>query len=120
MGDDDKLTINDVTFSLDEYLDTSNDAISITLDTYTDTVAPTYTVSTADTSTITLSEPTWTVDYNKDFIDTMPNVHRVDEMCKEYPALAKAYETFKSIYKMCDQDYKGKLKAQGLDDDIPF
>ena len=41
-------------------------------------------------------------------------------MCELYPALAKAYEQFKLIYKMTEQDYKGKLKERGIDDDIPF
>lgn len=54
------------------------------------------------------------------FADSMPSVHRVEAMCKEYPALAKAYEQFKLIYKMTEQDYKGKLKEEGLDDEIPF
>jgi len=80
-------------------------------------------------STITLTSPTYddtvTFDlgsdfYNKDFVDTMPSVHKIDEMCNEYPALGIVYDKFKSMYKMCEQDYKGKLKAEGLDDDIPF
>ena len=54
------------------------------------------------------------------FVDTMPSLDRVNNMCEEYPALAKAYENFKTIYKMTEQDYKGKLKERGLDDDIPF
>ena len=80
-------------------------------------------------STITLTSPSYddtvTFDvgsdyYNQDFVDTMPSVHKIDEMCKEYPALGIVYNKFKSMYKMCEQDYKGKLKEQGLDDDIPF
>ena len=83
----------------------------------------------ASDSTITLTSPTYddtvTFDvgsnyYNQDFVDTMPSVHKIDEMCKEYPALGIVYNKFKSMYKMCEQDYKGKLKEQGLDDDIPF
>ena len=56
----------------------------------------------------------------KEFIDIMPSISRIDEMCKQYPALEKAYEQFKLIYKMTEQDYKGKLKERGIDDDIPF
>lgn len=44
-----------------------------------------------------------------------PAFHKVEEMCKEYPGLAKAYENFKTIYKMVEQDWKGKKK-----DDPPF
>ena len=56
----------------------------------------------------------------KYFVDAMPCVERIEEMCEEYPALQKVYEQFKLIYKMTEQDYKGKLKEKGLDDDIPF
>ena len=35
-------------------------------------------------------------------------------MCKEYPALAKAFENFKTMYALVDQDYKGKQKERKL------
>ena len=54
------------------------------------------------------------------FQDCMPDLADVEQMCKEYPALEKAFENFKTIYKMVEQDYKGKKKAGELDDDIPF
>lgn len=57
---------------------------------------------------------------NEEFVDTMPGIERVQKMCKEYPALSKAYEQFKLIYKMTEQDYKGRLKERGIDDDVPF
>ena len=40
--------------------------------------------------------------------ETLPDVYTVNEMCEEYPALAKAYETFQTVYKLVEQDYKGK------------
>ena len=40
--------------------------------------------------------------------DCMPSLDEVQKMCNEYPALKKAYENFKTIYKMVEQDYKGK------------
>ena len=105
----------------------TNEDFGITYD-----VSPSYTVDIGqgNSTTITL-DTTWSGDtvsvnsdysfnYNQNFIDTMPSIHRVDSMCKEYPALAKVFENFKTIYKMCEQDYKGKLKERGLDDDIPF
>lgn len=125
MGDDDKIDISDLledTITIGDFSTDSNDAITITLDTMSSDPYV-YTVDTTtsfDTSTISVTEPTWNVNYNQEFVDTMPSIHRVDAMCTEYPALAKAYEKFKSVYKMCEQDYKGKLKAQGLDDEIPF
>lgn len=126
MGDDDKIDISDLledTITIGDFSTDYNDAITINLDSSFSGDTNVYTVDTTtsfDTSTITVTDPTWSVNYNEDFVDTMPSVHRVDAMCTEYPALAKAYEKFKSMYKMCEQDYKGKLKAQGLDDEIPF
>ena len=65
-------------------------------------------------------EYTFNMPSNEIFVDSMPSVHRIQEMCELYPALAKAYEQFKLIYKITEQDYKGKLKERGIDDDIPF
>ena len=42
-----------------------------------------------------------------EFEDTMPSVAKVEDMCKDYPALDKAYENFKTIYAMVHQDWKG-------------
>jgi hypothetical protein len=47
----------------------------------------------------------------------MPDLDKVQKMCDHYPALAKAYENFKTIYKMVDQDYKGNYED---DDELPF
>ena len=85
--------------------------------------------NTHNTTTITLdnsfvndtgSEYTFNMPSDEMFVDTMPSASRITEMCELYPALAKAYEQFKLIYKMTEQDYKGKLKERGIDDDIPF
>jgi len=40
--------------------------------------------------------------------EALPDVDTVNAMCNEYPALAKAYENFKTVYKLVEQDYKGK------------
>ncbi|MBT17194.1 MAG: hypothetical protein CMO59_14630 [Verrucomicrobiales bacterium] len=44
-----------------------------------------------------------------EFEDEMPNIIVVHEMCAEYPTLKTAYEKFKTVYKMVEQDYKGKI-----------
>lgn len=49
----------------------------------------------------------WDGDY-KLWEHCLPSLYEVEEMCKEYPALEKAFENFKTIYKMVEQDYKGK------------
>ena len=46
--------------------------------------------------------------YDYTFNDYLPAISEIENMCKEYPALAKAYENFKTVYKMVEQDYKGK------------
>ena len=40
--------------------------------------------------------------------ETLPDVDTVNDMCEQYPALAKAYENFQTVYKLVEQDYKGK------------
>lgn len=45
-----------------------------------------------------------------DFVDTMPDLEKVQKMCMHYPSLAKAFENFKTIYKMVEQDYKGNFE----------
>ena len=40
--------------------------------------------------------------------EALPDVYTVNDMCEEYPALAKAYENFQTVYKLVEQDYKGK------------
>lgn len=45
-----------------------------------------------------------------EFEDQMPTVAKVEDMCNDYPALEKAYENFKTIYKLVEQDWIGKQK----------
>jgi len=44
------------------------------------------------------------------FEDFLPNINELKEMCEEYPGLDKAYENFKTFYKLVEQDWKGKQK----------
>lgn len=46
----------------------------------------------------------------EEFRDRMPDISKIEDMCKEYPGLKIAYENFKSIYKMVHQDWQGKQK----------
>lgn len=46
-----------------------------------------------------------------EFEDIMPDVAKVEDMCNDYPALEKAYENFKTIYKLVHQDWKGRQDA---------
>jgi len=63
---------------------------------------------TIDGVNITINNPV-------EFEDNMPSVAKVEDMCNDYPALAKAYENFKTIYAMVHQDWKGRQE-----DEPPF
>ena len=109
-----------------------DDDISYTIDSNLDIPPVTYT-STDGTTTITLdedwvndsgSEYTFNISGHKDsfgdvklFENALPNIDTINAMCNHYPALAKAYENFKTIYKMVEQDYKGNHEDKN---DIPF
>jgi hypothetical protein len=69
------------------------------------------TYSTSIDSTIAIEDPHWadSITWESiEFEDSMPSVSKVEDMCKDYPALNKAYENFKTIYAMVHQDWKGK------------
>ena len=66
---------------------------------------------TIDISGITLTEPV-------EFEDCMPEVAKVEDMCKDYPALEKAYENFKIVYKLVHQDWQGRQDDE--DGQLPF
>lgn len=65
--------------------------------------------STIDLNNITVVDPI-------EFEDEMPSVAKVEDMCNDYPALEKAYDNFKTIYKMVHQDWVGRQKQ----DESPF
>ena len=46
--------------------------------------------------------------------EALPDIYTVNNMCEEYPSLAKAYENFQTIYKLVEQDYKGKKEDEDL------
>ena len=102
----------------DEYI-TDSDTISIDISYYTVS-----TIDISDISTTTISDPTWDtltgITFDRVmFEDDMPDPQTLKRMSEEYPALEKAYENFKTIYKLVEQDWKGKSKSE-TDDDFPF
>ena len=52
------------------------------------------------------------------FEDYMPEPETLKHMTEQYPALKKAYENFKTIYKMVEQDWKGNHADD--DEELPF
>jgi hypothetical protein len=49
------------------------------------------------------SEYEWTI--NEEFVDCLPNISRINDMCKQYPGLQIAFEKFKTVYKLVKDDY---------------
>ena len=76
--------------------------------------------NTVNISDILSSDDQITFDYDNIKIvptlwtEALPDVYTVNDMCKEYPALAKVYENFKTVYKLVEQDYKGKKEDLDL------
>jgi len=114
----------DITFDL-----TSGDTITIDTTSISDytTNIDDYMVDTIDISTITTSTLDPAYDVNLDWVtgitfdrimfeDDMPDPQEIKRMCEEYPALEKVYENFKTVYKMVEQDWRGKQD----DDELPF
>ena len=107
---DDTITIDLSDYTTDPY---SSVITSSNLDSIT-------TISGISTSTVNINDITTSLDDQISFdfdnikivptlwTETLPDVDTVNAMCNEYPALAKAYENFKTVYKLVEQDYKGK------------
>lgn len=107
------ITINTSTVSIpaiaqvgDIWFDTSSNSV-LTYDS-----SKWVTISDSDVIINTLDFPV-AIEWEHEF----PAFHQVEEMCKEYPGLEKAYENFKTIYKMVEQDWLGKKKDEN---DPPF
>lgn len=43
------------------------------------------------------------------FEDIMPKMHKVKEMCEQYPTLNIAFQKFKNIYNIVVDDYDNKI-----------
>ncbi len=69
----------------------------------------TYTLSDSDTINLNGISNTFIFD-NVEWKNCFPDFHTVEKMCNEYPGLAKAFENFKTVYKMVEQDWKGKME----------
>ena len=106
---------NEYTFDITEYGVDTIDISSIT--------SSTIDISSITSSTIdniTLDDTHWAdgITWEQiEFEDKMPSVAKIEDMCNDYPALAQAYEKFKTIYAMVHQDWQGK---QQDDDQMPF
>ena len=109
--------VSELTMSGDYVVD--SDTITINMNDY---VADTIDISTITTSTIDPAYDVnldWATNITFDrvmFEDDMPDPQTLKQMCEEYPALEKVYENFKTVYKLVEQDWKGKQD----DEELPF
>lgn len=119
---DDDLTfdLDDITLTTDEAYITDSNTITINMNDYmTDTID----ISSITTTTIDTAYDVnldWATNITFDrvmFEDDMPDPQTLKRMSEEYPALEKAYENFKTIYKLVEQDWKGK---NDNDKELPF
>jgi hypothetical protein len=117
---------NDYVFDItEEWISTDIDT-TVTIDTTVN--EDLYSMDGITISTVTLGADTITLDDSNhwadniiweqtEFVDKMPSLDKINNMCEHYPALEKAFENLKSIYKMVHQDYVGNHEK---DDEVPF
>lgn len=113
---------NDVGFVAQEITTILPDTITLTSNAY-DTMAGTNIITIGNTTGYTISGSgsagtamggTYTIGNvnastfswkNEEFVDCMPDINRIENMCKEYPGLAIAFEKFKTTYNIVKDDY---------------
>ena len=109
---------DDITINLDS-ISNNTGTYSITTTSDSDYTFDINNITSSTVSAITLDDTHWADNITweqVEFEDQMPTVAKVEDMCKDYPALEQAYEKFKTIYAMVHQDWKGKQN----DDAAPF
>lgn len=82
---------------------------------YNGTMSDTITISTNPTiSTIDVHsfDTQYEIDFGEEWRTHFPDFQEVEKMCKEYPALEKALENFKTIYEMVKDDYASKTREE--------
>ena len=100
-------------YELDLTGGTNTDTITIDLSNYPSTSTSTSTIDTTFSNYTITGTNGSPITINSDInIVTGPEAYlkvtEIEEMCNDYPALNIAYSTFKSMYDLVLQDYKGK------------
>ena len=71
----------------------------------------TYTIGSAGVSSITLNDintSAFTWKMPEEWVDSFPDYSKVQEMCDKYPAFKIAFEKFKQMYDLVEDDYEAK------------
>ena len=98
----------DITFDDMATTTISTDSLTITDSDYVFTLDDTINIDSI------ISGSTVSTGFGTEWIDHLPAMSVVQDMCKHYPALEKALENFKTVYKMVEQDYKGNHQNNDL------
>ena len=56
-------------------------------------------------NTISIDTNSFTFNMPKEWIDSFPDWHRVEAMCKKYPGLEIAFRNFQTVYQLVKDDY---------------
>ena len=48
------------------------------------------------------------------FENSVPSLEKIDEVCKDYPALKIAYEKFKNVWRICYEDFRSNNKDREI------
>jgi hypothetical protein len=67
-----------------------------------------YTFSTGASGSVGITAQdisTFNWNLNEEFVNCLPDLNRVKQMCEEYPGLKIAYEKFVTTYKLVRDDY---------------
>jgi hypothetical protein len=67
--------------------------------------ATTYSTVSATDTIITLDSSSFVFNLPTEWIDCLPPLDRVQNMCEKYPGLKIAFENFKVVYEMVKDDY---------------
>jgi hypothetical protein len=84
---------------------------------YNNSITETYvTMNSANAADITIDinsfDTQYEIDFGEEWRTHFPDFREVEKMCKEYPALEKALENFKTIYEMVKDDYASKPRDE--------
>ena len=113
MEDDDKIFT--ITIGPTDGLININDTMLTT--SYDSNVFAFDNITSLDISNIRLDDTITTTSWTPpvEWTDCFPDFNTVEQMCKEYPGLEKAFENFKTVYKLVEQDWKGKSEGDQED-----
>jgi hypothetical protein len=111
MGNDDDIVYTIGTSGMDTTWTNTSSPVTISSED-----SGTFTLNLDDYSSSDLDIDTVIAMQKVEFVDVMPELYKINQMCEHYPALQKAFENFKTVYAMVKQDYKGNYEEE----DIPF